>query len=378
MLTAAVVGVGTPPGRREPGALGQGYQHAWGYRRSDGVTLVACADVADERARRFGTTFGLASERVYADHEALLEDHAPDLVSVCTPPESHERIIEACIAADVTAVHCEKPLAPTWGACQATAADCAEQDVVLTVNHQRRFVIPIRRAKRLIAEREVGRLERVAFHARNLFDYGVHLFDLCGYVTDQAPVAWVDATIEYEVENRFYGLHNENRGLAHWRYENGVTGVAATGSEFTAPARMELVGTEGRIQIEPTGGPALRVGDDGQWRRVRGWGDRFDGIDPWSIRGLARRVARNLPWDRARRLAPAGYTERGIVNLVEALRTDRDPVLSADQSLAATEVAFACYASASRGERVSLPLDIEHNPLERMVAEGELDPSSAD
>jgi hypothetical protein len=34
-----------------------------------------------------------------------------------------------------------------------------------------------------------------------------------------------------------------------------------------------------------------------------------------------------------------------------------------------------CDGSARLGERVSFPLEIDYNPLERMVAEGELDPS---
>jgi predicted dehydrogenase len=377
MLTAAVVGVGTPPEQRGPGQYGQGYRHAWGYHRAAGVRLVGCADRDAERGRRFATTFGLDDGQVYADHSTLLGEHAPDIVSVCTPPGSHQSIVADCVTADVTAIHCEKPLAPTLGACRAMVDTCNAADVTLTVNHQRRFAFPFRNAKALLDAGEIGSLKRVGFHGKNLFDYGIHLFDLSGYVTDHDPVAWVDATLTYETEQRRYGLHNENCALAHWRYESGVDGVALSGTPSPPCPRFELVGADGRIQIEPPGGPVLRVGTPGDWRRVRTWGDTVDGIDSGSLRGIARRIARNLPGTRFRRLAPASYTERGIVALVRSVRTGSPLALAAEHSLAATELVFACYASARRGERVSLPLAIDYNPLERMVDEGALNPSPA-
>lgn len=376
MLTAAVVGAGTPPGQREPGRYGQGYDHAWGYHRASGVSLVACADIDPKHRRRFGQEFGLDDTVLYADHERLLRDHDPDVVSVCTPPANRPVIVGDCVAAGVAAIHCEKPLASTPGSCRSTVKRCRDGGVTLTVNHQRRFARPFRRAKRLLDAGAIGDLRRVAFGAQNLFDYGIHMFDLCGLLTDEHPVIWVEASLTYDTENRWYGLHNENRAVAHWRYDDGVDGVAISGSNHEIGPRMEVVGTDGRIQIGPPDGPVLRVGKTGDWHRVRTWGDGVDKLDPTSIQGRFRRLARNLPGDRARRMAPAGYTERGIVDLIRALRTDDEPALTADHSVRATELAFACYAAARRGDRVSLPLDVDHNPLALMVEEGRLDPSA--
>lgn len=376
MLDVAVVGVGAPPEERAPDRFGQGYSHARGYRRSRGADLMACADLDADRANRFAREFGLEQASVFEDHDQLLRDASPDVVSVCTPPASHPQIVQDCVDAGVDAIHCEKPLATTWGGCLDTARACAAAGVTLTVNHQRRFARPFRRAKTLLGDGAIGDLETVAFRARNLFDYGVHMFDLCGYLTNEATVEWVLAVLEYETEDRWYGIHNENRAWAQWHYETGVEGFGVSGLPAAMDARMRLVGTDGRIEIEPDDGPILRVGTPGNWRRVRTRGEMVDKIDPRSPWGIARRVARNLPFDWARRITPAGYTERGVVDLVAALREGREPELVVENSLAATELVFACYESVRRDERVTLPLDIRDNPLASMVAEGRLDPDS--
>ncbi len=374
MFRAAVAGVGAPPEERAPDRYGQGYSHARGYRRSSDAELVACADLDADRAVRFARAFGLDQSAVFEDADQLLCETSPDIVSVCTPPASHPRIIRACVDAGVDAIHCEKPLATTWGDCLDAARVCAAAGVTLTVNHQRRFARPFRRAKALLDDGTIGDLTEITFRARNLFDYGVHMFDLCGYFTDGAAVAWVLADIEYETENRRYGIHTENRAWAQWHYETGVEGFAATGVPAATDARMRLVGTDGRIEIEPDDGPVLRVGRPGDWRRVRTRGEMVDKIDPNSPWGIARRVARNLPFDWLRRVTPAAYTERGVVDLVTALREGRDPELIVKHSLAATELVFACYESVRRGGRVSLPLDIRDNPLASMVDESRFDP----
>jgi predicted dehydrogenase len=378
MLTAAIVGAGTPPEERDSRHYGQGYEHARGYQRAAGAELVACVDTDAQHARRFALEFGLEDRRVFDDHAEMLRTLSPNLVSVCTPPETHPDIVRDCVDAGVTAIHCEKPLAATWGACRETAAVCDAAGVVLTVNHQRRFALPFRRAKALLDDGEIGDLKRICFRARNLFDYGLHLFDLCGYVTDGVAVDWVLADLAYETENRWYGVHNENRALAQWVYESGVEGYAVSGDPEAMDARLRLVGTDGRIEVEPDGGPVLRVGRPGEWQRVSTRGETIDKLDPGSVRGVARRIARNLPSDWFRRQAPASYTERGVVDLVTALQEGRKPELVADHSLTATELVFACYESARRGARVALPLDVDDNPLESMVDSGRLDPTTAE
>jgi hypothetical protein len=69
------------------------------------------------------------------------------------------------------------------------------------------------------------------------------------------------------------------------------------------------------------------------------------------------------------------YVETNIDNvadLVEALKTEREPECSARKALQATEIIFATYESSRRRGRVDLPLDIEDSPLQAMLDAGEI------
>jgi predicted dehydrogenase len=61
---------------------------------------------------------------------------------------------------------------------------------------------------------------------------------------------------------------------------------------------------------------------------------------------------------------------RGILDLIDALKNGREPELSGQRALRATELIFATYESSRRRGRVDLPLDIEDSPFLAMRGEG--------
>ncbi|WP_435064319.1 Gfo/Idh/MocA family protein [Halobaculum sp. EA56] len=378
VLKAAVVGTGADPEDRDRTGYAMAYRHAPGYRRLDGVELVACADIVPENAAAFADNFDIPDRHVYEDYETMLTDADPDVVSVCVPPAVHADIVIGCAESGVPeAIHCEKPMATTWGDCRRMVEACEDADVQLSINHQRRFGKPFTRAKRLLEDGTVGDLERVEFGQDNLFDAGVHQFDLAGYFADGAAVEWVLAGIDYREENRWFGTHNENQGLAQWRYGNGVGGLASTGegagmgADFVG-CYMRLVGTDGAIEIGVEDGPSLRYRADGSdWTAVD-VGETVHGPTTGVVRAGVGKVLERVPGVDARRVRPTSFVERAIEEVVDALREGREPRISGRRSLAAAELPFAAWESVRRRGRVDLPLDVDDNPLEAMVEAGKL------
>ena len=72
-----------------------------------------------------------------------------------------------------------------------------------------------------------------------------------------------------------------------------------------------------------------------------------------------------------------GFHERAIADLIDALRTGREPELSARRALNATEIIFGIYESSRRRGRVDLPLTVQDHPLATMVEAGDLRPAPA-
>jgi predicted dehydrogenase len=364
----AFVGAGADPDVQDDTGFSMAYRHASAYERLDDCRLVGVADVVVENAEAFADYVGIDDDGVFESHAALLEAVEPDVVSVCTPPDTHAGIVVDCAESGVVdAIHCEKPMARTWADCERIARVADETGVSVTFNHQRRFGKPYRRAKALLDDGEIGELERVEMAARNVYDYGSHSVDLCNYFNDETPAEWVLGQVDYRTENLVFGVHNENGALAQWGYENGVHGLATTGAPGAGlvDCHNRLVGSEGTIEVGrgfPTGtvdDRVLRVKRDGDesWEYVDADGEGLHGTD-------------SAEYGRT-------YIDRAIADVVAALDRGESSELAATNALRATEIIFGVWESARRRGRVDLPLDIADNPLDAMIESGALDPGAA-
>jgi predicted dehydrogenase len=362
----AVIGTGDP---ENADGYAMAYRHAQGYERLDGCELVACSDIIRENALAFARTFGIDEPGIYENHEEMLAETSLDVVSICTPPKTHADIVIDCAESGVVdAIHCEKPMAATWKECQEMVAACDRHDVQLTFNHQRRFAAPYRKAKSMLDDGRIGTLRRIEIGGHDLFDYGTHLFDMCGYLTDQTPTEWVLAAVDCQDTETLYGLHQETQALARWRYESGVDGLASTGTEGMVPCELRLLGDDGVIEVGHEDGPPLRVRVDGsEWVAIDTGRDGIWRQGPHPL----DRILERLPVGPDRLFSDPTYVDRAIADVVDSLCEERSPELAAKNALQTTEIIFACWESARKGGRVELPLDIDDNPLQAMVeAEG--------
>lgn len=92
---------------------------------------------------------------IYADYLALLDSGKVDVISICTPPLTHE---EVAIAALQRGVHvlCEKPLAHTREAAQAIAAAQVQSQAKFMTAFRHRFLPGVRKMKEWIDNGRIG------------------------------------------------------------------------------------------------------------------------------------------------------------------------------------------------------------------------------
>ncbi|HVF85366.1 MAG TPA: Gfo/Idh/MocA family oxidoreductase [Abditibacteriaceae bacterium] len=341
-LKVGIIGCGRP-GR------GQARLHAAGYKKI-GAELVALADVVEENARGFQKEHGNGNEHIYTDYREMLKNETLDVVSICTWPHLHAPMVLDAAQAKVRAIHCEKPVAPSWGEAKRMVEMCEQRGVQLTFNHQRRFGEPFQRARELLKSGEIGDLIRLEGACDNLFDWGTHWFDMMFFYNDETPAEWVLGQMEWRGSRTVFGVPIERMGLSHVGFANGVQGMLVTGAAQKGwGASNRLVGTEGVIEVgvfdretkhETTSLRLMNAGSNG-WRQIQ--------------------TSENLHSDEA--------VARGIADLVEALQSGREPELSGRRALRTTEVIMATYESSRRRGRVNLPLDVEESPLLAVLAE---------
>lgn len=357
-----IIGTGDPTASS---GYAMAYRHGEAYERLAPCELAACADIVEEHARTFADSFEIDPDRVYTDYDRMLEEVEPTLVSVCTPTPTHaEIVINCCRSPSVRAIHCEKPMGATWKECREMVEIAADHDVQLTFNHQRRFAAPIRNAKTLLEEGRIGDIRRVEVGGPDLYDYGTHVFDFCGKLTDQEPISWVIGQIDRADPRELYGLPQERRAVAEWHYESGITGIATTGDPRHIKPQLRLIGSEGRLEIGHPDYPPLRIqATTGVWETID---TGRDGI--WRPSSHpADRVVSKLPYGPDNVFSEPTYVDRAIADVIRALDTDYTSELDAANALQATELIFGIWESARRRDRVDLPLEIDDNPLVDLV-----------
>lgn len=343
MYRVGIIGAGKP--WRSAGATGFGmaHMHAEGYQASPDTHLVAVADLNLDNARAFQQRHSVAA--VYQDYREMLAQERLDIVSICTWPHLHAEMVITCAESGVRAVHCEKPMAPTFGEARRMVAACEASGTQLTFNHQRRFGAPFQAARDLLRAGAIGRLRRMEATCNDLFDWGTHWFDMLFFFTDETPVEWVIGQIDVRDARTIFGVTVEGQGVSQFRFHNGVTGMVLTGASAPDPLIIRLYGDDGLIEIGGSDEAPLRL-----------WNGRVTG---WQIIEVSEG------------LHDAACHTCAILDLIDALKTRREPELSARRALRATELIFATYESSRRRGRVDLPLTIDDSPLTALMASGE-------
>jgi UDP-N-acetylglucosamine 3-dehydrogenase len=325
------------------GCGGRGKAHARGYQASEDVQIVACVDPISEARWDFQTEFDV--ERTYKDIRDMLEYEQLDIVSICTWPEFHADMVLACSGKGVKAIHCEKPMAPTWGESKSIYQMCVDHKVLITFCHQRRFGATFRTAKRLLQEGAIGQLIRLEGSCSNLYDWGTHWFDMFFFYNEDSPADWVMGQIDASEENSHFGVSVEAGGVSWIRWKNGVEGLLATGNTSLQHATNRLIGSDGIIEVGVSEEIPLRL-------------LRHDAYG-WEIPPLGDHEEEDL-------------TVLSILDLIDALKSGRVPELDGHRALQATELIFATYESSRRRAKVSLPLTVDDSAFKTMLDSGDI------
>ena len=348
-LQVGIIGCGRQRSEGNATGFGMAHLHAAGYMESSKTKIVAAADIDRDNLDAFVKKYGIPNG--YTSAEEMLQAEKLDVVSICLWPHLHAPMVQLCAEHGVGAIHCEKPMAPTYGEALSMVEVCDKANVQLTFNHQRRFGGPYARAKELADSGAVGAIERIEAYTSNLFDWGTHWFDMMLFYSGQKKVKWVMGQCDARGGREIFGVPVEGQGMSLFMWEDGVMGLL-----ITDMAQRELkstgcfnriIGSDGVIEIGVTQGPALRyknIETGGKWEIEDADGDLHGGE----------------------------LVKRGIFDLVDSLETGKTPMLSGYHALQASELIFATYESSRLRQRVDLPLCVTDSPLLSMLDDADV------
>ena len=293
---------------------------------ADRVEIAACFTPSEARRRAFAQS---NATPLAASVEAILANPGIEIVLLLTPPNTHLELVEKCAAAGKH-VLMEKPIEGTLARARAVVAAMERAERKLAVMLQHRFRAVSRRLAALVRAGELGTLvsgsaairwwrppEYFAHGGRGmkardgggvLLTQAIHTLDLFQSLT--GPITQVAAFAKTSPLRR---IDTEDIVGAAVEFANGAIGtIDATTVAFPGFAeRIELACTDGTAVLAAETLDVLYR--DGRHVREDGGPSRSGGADPMAFSHEAHKGL--------------------IVDFLDALDEDREPVVSGREAL---------------------------------------------
>jgi len=344
-------------------------QHAVACNSLGGrAKLLAIADIDEARSQKSASQYSIPFAT--GDYRSLLDRNDIDVITVCTPPVLHERVVVDALQAGKFVI-CEKPLAHTLESADRIIAMAKKYPGKLSTVYQFRYLPEVQRTLWLRNHGCLGRLLFGRFHrfakfgapARPAKDgkpakpakkrspwWGqwqtagggvvmtqlIHEIDIMQHIFGKAIE--VTATMDTLRE----AIESEDTCAATVRFESGA-----------------LVSCQGTMTAQ---------------RSSHGFdviGDRASAHSPWALESLdkdwrdeslhAVLDAHPLAETPAAKHAGSSAHTPYLADVIDALLEGRSLPIGSEDARASLEICTAIYASALSGRPVKLPIDHTNN-----------------
>jgi predicted dehydrogenase len=334
--------------------------HAKAIQASGVARLVGASDLYADRLERFTGEFKC---KAYASLEQMLLDPDVQVVNILTPNHLHAHAVLQAVRAG-RHVLVEKPPAMSLREMDKMQKACAAAGVKIGVVLQCRTRRAVQAIRQAILEGRFGQILHAdaymkwfrsshyytadAWRMQRRSGAGVtiqqafHYIDLLQYLV--GPVKKVHA----QMTNLAHaGIPLEDTALAFVTYQNGARGVVQASTALWP-------GTDLRIEVNGENGTAIMVGE-----RIDTWKFKDDRPDDADIRhygSAAVATGSTGPAD-------LGFRDHQAVieDMVDAIQSDREPMITLASVRPTLEWALAMYQSAKLDAAVTLPLANEED-----------------
>jgi predicted dehydrogenase len=257
--------------------------HLPGWLRCRDVEIVAATDV--EPARRAAIAARVPTVAWYDTVDALLARERLDFVDICTPPASHGPLVAAALRAG-RHVLSEKPLVISPEELAPLTRLAGEHGRVLYTVHNWHHAPIVKRTAELLAQGAIGEVRRVSWQTLRtkpaavrdgrganwrldptlagggvLTDHGWHVFYVICRWVGESPTS-VGARLE---TRRHTAWAVEDTATVHLAFPRATAEILLTWAADRRKNRAELIGTEGRLDLEDDTLVLTRNGGQQRW-----------------------------------------------------------------------------------------------------------------
>lgn len=282
----------------DPGNIGVAFLGAGRMGRTHVRNMAAIANartivVADPNPDNAAAGRDLArARRASTDPLEAILDPEVEAVVISTPTDTHAALIEQALRAG-KAVWSEKPIAQELAETKRIVDLWREVDIPVQLGFMRRFDPGYVRAKELIEQGELGRIEQFRALSRDTFpptveylrscggsflDMSVHDLDLARFLVGEVEEVHAWAAVLFD--ERFAQADDWDTSLTVLRFRSGALGVLETSrhSEWGYDIRTEVAGARAKVVIDAAQKTPATVSRDFGWEGdlYESFPDRFE------------------------------------------------------------------------------------------------------
>ena len=325
---------------------------------NNNLDIVALCDLAQDNIEYILSKLNILKPICkYTDYKQKLEKEKPELVAIATESGKHAHIALDCIEAGCNLI-IEKPIALSLEDAEAIIKKAEQKGVKVCVCYQNRFNKSIQKIREAVEEGRFGRLLYGTAHIRwnrgedyykqakwrgtweqdggALMNQCIHNIDLLCWMMGNEMIEVVGMT--GNLMHSF--IEAEDLGMALVRFSNGSYGIIE-GTTNIYPNNLEetlyIFGERGTVKA---GGKSVNIIEEWQFA------DNLD--DSEEVKLKYHENPENV----------YGFGHNPLyADMIDAIKTNREPYVTARDGKKSLELVLAIYKSAAEGKCIKLPLD---------------------
>lgn len=179
--------------------------HAEAYKADSRVLMVGgCSNNPNDRTE-FGKQYNIPTFETISD---LFKETDPDIVSICTPSDSHFNHLIFCLEQNIPMIWLEKPPASTLDELDILVEKKQHSKSKILVNYIRRYCEPYQKLREVFKKKSLGKAVFMSMaYSKELLLNGSHIIDIAFFITgDNKEASLESVTYSGDIDNPSFTL----------------------------------------------------------------------------------------------------------------------------------------------------------------------------
>ena len=307
--------------------------HALAYFKNPSAKLVSLCDIDTKKLKKYGRKYFV--KNLYTNSKKMFQSEKLDCISICTLVGTHLNLVDEAIKNKIRGIIIEKPISDSLENANKIIQLCKKNNVVLAINHQRRFDPFYQKLADISQGKKLGNIQHVnVIYGGGIANSGPHIFDLLRLLFGEVT------SLNGKFSKNKSNTPNDPNIDLHIEFKNNIScSMFAINSKNFGITEIDIIGTKKRLIID-------LVSNKGRLFT------KSKKLQDYNSLKLSKKAIKSS--------RPATDIRLGIQNLINCVKTKKTPLCSGYDGYKSLELVITSNLSAKQGKKIMLPIKNKH------------------